>query len=593
VCELGTGSAADATGWFGIGDLAPFESRTRQDSALKTAKPNERTIDLEVPLAMLADLGTPDPRLRSFVYPTRVVWTTPQGVADAENVLSPGDAGCTLSPSAEGERPGIVLDYGRELHGGIRLQTPLTPKRGLATVRIRFGESVSEVMSQPDNDHTPHDYTVPVPWWGHMEVGTTGFRFVRIDLVDSEIPVVISEAPAVFIRRPLTYHGAFKCSDDRLNDIWEVGAYTVHLCMQDHVWDGIKRDRLVWIGDLHPETRVICDVFGDVDVVPASLDYARDHYPLPGWMNGISSYSLMWLLCHADWYLYHGNLEYLAEQRDYLKGLIDLLISRVGEDGRERLDGHRFLEWPTSEDPTAIDFGLQALMVLGLEAAARLCDALGESEYAAKARSTAALARERRREPTGAKVAHALAVLAGMEDARETNERVFQADPYRDLSTFYGYYLLEARAKAGDYLGALDLIRNYWGGMLDMGATTFWEGFSVDWMENSTRIDELPQPGKRDIHADFGAWCYEGLRHSLCHGWAAGPTAWLIDHVLGLRPSSPGFAAMTIEPHLGDLEWAEGSIATPHGPVWVRHEQGQTAVRTHLLEKPEGVRILD
>ena len=67
----------------------------------------------------------------------------------------------------------------------------------------------------------------------------------------------------------------------------------------------------------------------------------------------------------------------------------------------------------------------------------------------------------------------------------------------------------------------------------------------------------------------------------------------LIDHVLGLQPSSPGFAAMTIEPHLGDLEWAEGSIATPHGPVWVRHEQGQTAVRTHLLEKPEGVRILD
>lgn len=541
---------------------------------------------------MAFDLGRPDPRARSFVLPTRIVWSTPHGVADAHHLLAYGDAGCTLSPPGTGEPAGILLDYGRELQGGIRLQTPATAKRGPATVRVRFGESVSEAMAQPDNDHTPHDYKVPLPWWGHMEVGTTGFRFVRIDLLDAEIPVVISEAPAVFICRPLEYQGSFRCSDERLNQIWDVGAYTVHLCMQDHVWDGIKRDRLVWIGDLHPETRVICDVFGEQDVVPASLDYARDHYPLPQWMNGISSYSLMWLLCHADWYLYHGDRDYLAEQREYLEGLINQVISRVGEDGEERLDGHRFLEWPTSDDPVAIDYGLQALVVMALEAAAALCDALGLGELAARARTVAARARVCRRTPTQAKVSHALAVLAGMEDAVETNERIFRSDPFRGLSTFYGYYLLEARAKAKDYIGALDLIRNYWGGMLDMGATTFWEGFDIDWMENSTRIDEMPRPGRRDIHADFGGWCYQGLRHSLCHGWAAGPTAWLIEHVLGLRPCHPGFEGVRIQPHLCDLDWAEGSIATPVGPLRVRHERGSNRVKTELLAKPDAIRLV-
>ena len=51
--------------------------------------------------------------------------------------------------------------------------------------------------------------------------------------------------------------------------------------MQDHVWDGIKRDRLVWIGDLHPETMVIATLFGEHPIVPASLDYVRDRTP-PG-----------------------------------------------------------------------------------------------------------------------------------------------------------------------------------------------------------------------------------------------------------------------------------------------------------------------
>lgn len=40
-----------------------------------------------------------------------------------------------------------------------------------------------------------------------------------------------------------------------------------------------------------------------------------------------------------------------------------------------------------------------------------------------------------------------------------------------------GYYILTARAMAGDYEGCLEAIREYWGGMLSLGATTFWEDF--------------------------------------------------------------------------------------------------------------------
>jgi hypothetical protein len=158
------------------------------------------------------------------------------------------------------------------------------------------------------------------------------------------------------------------------------------------------------------------------------------------------------------------------------------------------------------------------------------------------------------------------------------------------LSTFYGYYVLQARALAGDIAGCLDLIRVYWGGMLDGGATTFWEGFEIDWLETAGRIDEVVPPGRRDLHADFGDWCYKGLRHSLCHGWAAGPTAWLSEHVLGVSPAAPGFAEAAIRPHLGGLDWARGTVPTPHGVIGVSHERRADGTVATEVTLPEGVR---
>lgn len=91
------------------------------------------------------------------------------------------------------------------------------------------------------------------------------------------------------------------------------------------------------------------------------------------------------------------------------------------------------------------------------------------------------------------------------------------------FSTFYGYYMLEALAEGGLYDEALQIISNYWGAMLDLGATTFWEDLNYAHAAGAARIDEPVPAGKFDIHAESGAYCYKGLRHSLCHGWASGP----------------------------------------------------------------------
>ena len=535
-----------------------------------------------------------DERVRDFVMPSRLVWTSEAGIENAENLLAPDDSVCRITTGG-----GVLVDFGRELHGSVRLEIPKTSTGKPVRFRVRFGESVGEAMGTPNNDHAIHDHDILVPWMGHTEVGMTGFRFVRFDFPDTEGSVEVRAVRAVHLFRDLPYLGSFSCSDDRLNAIWQTGAYTVQLCMQDLVWDGIKRDRLVWIGDLHPEAMVIATVFGAHPLVPATLDYQRDRTPLDAvgsggatgggaWMNGISSYSLWWLIIQRDWYRRTGDFAYLSQQRDYLVGLLERVCGFVGPDGGETLNGHRFLEWPTSDDKTAIDAGLQALVTLTLQAGTELCRILGETERAEKAATLASRAASIHR-PTGSKQATALAVLAGTTNAADANGAILAQDPFCGLSTFYGYYVLEARAKAGDYVGCLDLIRAYWGGMLGAGATTFWEGFEMDWLAGSGRIDELTPPGLRDLHADFGDWCYKGLRHSLCHGWAAGPTAWLSEHILGVSPVAPGFAQVAIQPNLGDLTWARGTVPTPHGIIEVSHERRVDGTVTSEITLPNGV----
>ena len=89
------------------------------------------------------------------------------------------------------------------------------------------------------------------------------------------------------------------------------------------------------------------------------------------------------------------------------------------------------------------------------------------------------------------------------------------------MSTFMSYYILSAVASRNKTL-AIDMLKEYYGAMIEKGATTFWEDFDMTWVDNSCSIDARPLKNQKDIHGDFGAYCYKGFRHSLCHGWSSG-----------------------------------------------------------------------
>lgn len=569
------------------------------------------TYAAEIPLEKV------DPRVRTFVNPTRIVWKSEKGEQyDGRFAISGEDSllkskhgqipefgwgnGGGLKLVNCGNAPGIILDFGRELHGGLHFGMGAGSGRNLR-IRVRFGESVAETcsdalsgLSGAGNDHALRDFEMTLPVMGAIEIGNTGFRFVRIDLLSSGT-ALFESIRAISLMRPMPQVGAFRSSDERLNRVWETAARTIHLCCQDYLWDGIKRDRLVWMGDTHPETRAILSVFGGASVLPESLDYAIATTAPDKWMNTMPNYTLWFLRNVRDWYGYTGDAAWVKARGPYLKATVEHVLANVRGDAAA-YDGGKgsrvFLDWPTEHNRPAVKAGTRGLLAIALDDAATLMDLAGEAALAAKCRATAAQVRTEKPDPAGAKSAAALLALGGLRDAKEMYRDVLGKDGHEKVSTFYGYYMLEAMSAAGENQRALDTVRDYWGGMLDAGATSFWEDFKLSWTNNCFRIDEYPVPGKIDIHGNYGEFCYRGFRHSLCHAWSSGPAAWCINHVLGIEALDAGCAMVRVKPFLGDLSWAEGALPTPKGPVKVRVDKKPDGTLDVKIDAPAGVKIV-
>jgi hypothetical protein len=56
-----------------------------------------------------------------------------------------------------------------------------------------------------------------------------------------------------------------------------------------------------------------------------------------------------------------------------------------------------------------------------------------------------------------------------------------------------------------------------------------------------------------------------------CHAWSAHPNYDLLTLVAGIKPGSPGFKTVKIEPHLGTLDKVEARMPHPKGEIVVSY----------------------
>ncbi len=165
------------------------------------------------------DITQKDELTRVFISPVRVMWTsdkTGELIKNTKVLLRKGnsqsemtkrDVFCSIK-STETETSSILLDYGKELHGGLQLVMGGSSRREPSQVRIRFGESVGEANSQAFNsdwlmgfstdDHAKRDIIMEIPRSGLIEIGNTGFRFVRIDLLQPNTTITSERSKGDF-----------------------------------------------------------------------------------------------------------------------------------------------------------------------------------------------------------------------------------------------------------------------------------------------------------------------------------------------------------------------------------------------------------
>lgn len=532
---------------------------------------------------------------RSVVYPVRVVKCGGR-VSDAENLLVEKELVVTFNEnrltqltSTQEEKSYILLDFGRELHGGIRLVAPkctcVSPR-----FRLTFGESVSEALSQTENstatnDHSPRDFEVIIPNLSVTDFGQTGFRFVKIQLLDN-CTVGFKNIVAITKMPDIDQKGYIKTNDELFNKILETAIYTCELNAQDGViWDGIKRDRLVWAGDLNSEILTLAYVYGNIANIKNSLSLLRKTTPDCVWMNHIPSYSAWWVLNLADYYRISGDSAFYQQNVDYVNYVMREFDNCVGETcvdfskTGKNVDRQFFLDWQSCDHGdekqgvlSLIWYTCQKVLDFPYEGVDLDCVRRLQQKLAPYVLQKSTLKQ-------------VLAVQAAC-GKKVGVKQALEKDGTRGFSTFMSYFLFKALALCNSEK-TIPFAKEYYGGMLDRGATTFWEDFDVDWLPESGRIDQETPIGKKDLHADYGKFCYKGLRHSLCHGWSSGIVAVAVEEILGVKILECGYKKIKIKPNLFGLKQIEGCIPTPYGElkIFVTENEVKTVI-------PDGITIV-
>lgn len=423
----------------------------------------------------------------------------------------------------------IILDFGKEMEGGIRIVTEWV-QNASCKVRIRFGESIGEVNSSikeknATNDHGPRDFEYLITAYTSNLIGQTGFRFVRIDILEDKYIIfknIVCENHILNLKTKYTYQG----QDEEIKKIFEVAKRTVDLCSSSGiVWDGIKRDRLLWVGDMAPEIMALNTLYGENKITEKSLNLATKLFPLPHYMNNMFTYSLWWLNIIGDYFKDFKNEKYIRRHLKYIQGLVNQLDDVIDANGNIPSDVRALVDWPT-KDTIDEDVGRVFIILLGLNSIKPVYEAFDLD----MTHLNSLYQKMNKRDMTVHKMKQVIGLkycATGMMSDEEYE--ILIKDGAHGFSTFMSYYILTAIASRDEQL-AVKLMKEYYMGMVNIGATTFFEDFDMNWLNNCSRIDEFPTPDKTDIHGDYGKHCYIGYRHSLCHGWSSGVIKFIKEH---------------------------------------------------------------
>ena len=541
------------------------------------------------------------------------LWIDENGVAHGSGIYVPAASWYFDSPDTppssyhlerEEHRPvscsttatgGTLYDFGKETFGYLKV------KDFQGSVRIYYGESPEEAL---DRNHCETLDRLSSHVSCDIVATSKAFRYVYIEKEEGttygEVLMDYEYAP-----HDQNHSGSFRCSDEEINKIWEVGAYTMDLTTREFFMDGIKRDRWTWSGDAIQSYLMNYYLRFDTECVKRTIRQLRGKDPVTAHVNTIMDYTFYWFKSVLDYYQYTGDVDFVREMWPRMVTLMDYVEGRLNNDGMAegQPDDWIFVDW--------VDFPMhkrgtlcfeQILLMKAMETMAVCAKLLGidKNDYHKKSEALREKINQTFWSNDEKAYYHAIedgqmnkqvtkfpnmfAILYGLsheDQRRDIMQSVMLNPDVAPITTPYmRFYELEVLCMDGLHTQVLKEMRDYWGGMLREGATSFWEKY-VPTEQGTQHLAMYGRP--------YGK--------SLCHAWGASPVYLLGKYYLGVKPTKPGYKEYEVRPALGDLEWMEGDVPTPHGMIHVSMDRRQIKVRATegrgtLYYKDQSVDIL-
>lgn len=395
----------------------------------------------------------------------------------------------------------------------------------------------------------------------------------------------------------------------------------------DIVVDGSRRDRIAYTGDLDVAGGAALVSTHGLKYILGSLDLLGSYQATPGFFiptakiqqenleekldvdtTGLIGYSFNFLTAIANTYMHTGDIDFARQWAPSVKAMLDWADSQTLDNGLFNVSQVSFSGDWNYYDPyqagvvtkfnVVYAYALQECHQLLADAGDNstiYADRLGKlriaidtqlwndeiNAYYVSDAITDGFAQD----------ANAIAILAGVNldpahssktilESLDTllvpagslafSDQVVAAGFQSYISPYASSYHLRAALASNASATALTLLNRLWEPMANEGNAnytgTFWE-----------TLDQDGRPGL-------------GLVTSLCHGWAAGPTAELSKYVLGALPTSPGWKEFKIAPLTLGLRSAEGSLPTTNGDVTVEWQFDGDDMLFMIVEAPVGLK---
>ncbi len=514
----------------------------------------------------------------SVTYAWRDDWEVYNEWALTEGRIPASEKPVEITKTHEDFSPSLILDFGKLVTGYPRIR--IRNSDG-GVIDCLYGESL--YLTREDRFILKGGEQALEPF------NRRTFRYMKLLFQETPSRIDLEEISLKMNTYPVEPLGRFRCSDPVIDRIWDVARHTIRLSMLDNFVDCPRRERTIYGGDIYPENLIAHYAFGDPRMNRKvlrqmfAIQYPEGALPPYGPYRGCHGFYPSWSgyfgLAFLDHWELTGDEDFLNELWQPFARLADWTAGEIERNEPHLIGtpekGGAFEKWHKAPK-VSFDPWNNAPFYALLERASTLAESIGYKKEArrwkhalglmtesllkhmvdssgrfVKISSTSKTARENRQYDT------ALLLWMGLlneDGAQAALQRLFDPRDREHGYPFAAFFLIEGLFRYERNRQAVDYIRDYWGSMLERGATTFWELYSRN-MPDSRIV-----PSRNASH---------------CHGWSAGPIYALGAHVLGVRPLSPGFKTVLVAPRTCGLSWAQGAVPTPAGAVEVQwHEHG-------------------